>query len=317
MRFYLQIALIILASSLIGCGRSEDVTHDTSENEIPHEKVSAVDSMMDFVRSNGLKIGLNAAGKSILQIGVESVHIAPNETASFEAKRRAAYDMAFKRALCKIVEIIQCDVKDESGLCSDAEEGDSSGNKCRLITKTCKGVISGFRILNQVESYDEGGNYQIALLVAWSKKIQDSIDAVCKRESTKIALKPGNGSLGDWVEDTDFALNIGYRLYVDCDGVIWSIGIVLPEDARNESRAKGEALRWASYARGCQLSAEIRCGSSLEDEDPTFDESINVEPLRLIDISNKSIKWFKREVTSPVSGCKLNAIVCAIPCSEF
>ena len=318
MKFSLHISLIISALSLIGCDRSEEVTQAASEDKIPQEMVSAEESLQNFLRRNGLEIGLNAAGKSILQIGVESVRISLNQTANFEAKRRAAYDVAFKRALRKIMEIMQCEVKDEEGLCRNVAEETNSESTSRLITKTCKGVVYGFRVLNQMESYDEGGNFQIAVLVAWSKKIQDSIDAACDSANAKIGLKPGNVSLEDWVRGTDLALNLGYLLYVDSNGVIWSIGVAFSgEAAGKEAKAKGEALRWASYARGCGLSAEVRYRCSLDGDMSSFDERICVEPLRRIDIFNKSIKWFDREVISPVSGCNLKAIVCAIPCSEI
>lgn len=91
-------------------------------------------------------------------------------------------------------------------------------------TKLAKMPLFGASVIMQTESWDKTtGRYQVAVLVTWSKLLEEAARAIATGH--EYTTKPGAKSVNDWLAEQDLGSMVGPRQYVDNDGNRWFLGI--------------------------------------------------------------------------------------------
>ncbi len=103
--------------------------------------------------------------------------------------------------------------------------------------------LFGAVTIAQFESWNEDNDqYKVAMVVIWSKKMNEIVRAMIKGE--KLQVPPGPVSLTDWLHGQNWCSSLGGRRFRDEQGKVWFIGISAvdvgynsadEEDARNEA----------------------------------------------------------------------------------
>lgn len=91
-------------------------------------------------------------------------------------------------------------------------------------TKMAKMPLFGASVIMQTESWDKTTKrYQVAVLVTWSKVLEEAARAIAT--GNMYTTKPGPKSVNDWLDDQDLGSMVGPRQYVDDEGNRWFLGI--------------------------------------------------------------------------------------------
>ena len=91
-------------------------------------------------------------------------------------------------------------------------------------TKMAKMPLFGASVIMQTESWDKTtGRYQVAVLVTWSKVLEEAARAIAT--GNQYTTKPGQKSVHDWLAEQDLGSMVGPRQYVDNEGNRWFLGI--------------------------------------------------------------------------------------------
>jgi hypothetical protein len=83
--------------------------------------------------------------------------------------------------------------------------------------------LMGAVVVDNAESYTNG-NYEIALLMKWSKKNEKIARAILNGAAAKVDPVPGR-SLTDWLSKLNKGTMIGSRTFIDENGDAWYIGV--------------------------------------------------------------------------------------------
>lgn len=93
-----------------------------------------------------------------------------------------------------------------------------------FVRKEARMPLYGASVIMQTESWDKTtGRYQVAVLVTWSKVLEEAARAIATGNEYKT--NPGKKSISDWLADQDLGSMVGPRQYVDDEGNRWFIGI--------------------------------------------------------------------------------------------
>jgi len=105
--------------------------------------------------------------------------------------------------------------------------------------------IYGINVLCQAESYDHDGNYEVAVAVVWSPKLQERALKVLNFKKS-VAGKKGEQTIEDWLADNEkvdektgfapLAAMVGPRNFTDNEGKQYVLGIAACEIPKNANR---------------------------------------------------------------------------------
>ncbi len=121
--------------------------------------------------------------------------------------------------------------------------------------------LFGATVIFQAESYDDlDENLQVAVLLAWSPKLEQEARAILLRDG-KVAPRPTKLSLDDWLGNQNLANMVGPRRYLAKDGSDNYMGIAAVEyNKRNLStmtRAESSATLSAQRMALLSLKSEV------------------------------------------------------------
>jgi len=190
------------------------------------------------------------------------------------------------------------------------------------ISVQAKLPLFGATVLLQAESFNEGTEeYQVAILVCWSKALEESARAIVTGGESKA--KPAELSVHDWLDSKDLASMIGPRQYIDDEGNRWFLGITArPYDENLNARTK-DAYRTEAdlYARQMALFsvfADVESSKAAQqalevhgDANDKYGKDENVIAKSLSEkisqnIQNRKVRGMEslaeEEVTHPITG---------------
>ena len=189
--------------------------------------------------------------------------------------------------------------------------------------------VMGATLLAQAESWnEEEEKYQVAVLLVWSKKLEQAASSILT--GSPVNTKPKKGkSVGEWARSQDLATMVGSRQFVDKDGQRWFVGAygsLLEGSSSAQRSAKGRADLFARKEaavslfadlethKQAEIAAETRSGG-LGQKDTTNVATSFAETTRQ-SIENRQIsgmsQLLSKTVKHPVSGQKLYVVLYGI-----
>lgn len=120
-------------------------------------------------------------------------------------------------------------------------------------TKMAKMPLFGASVIMQTESWDKTtGRYQVAVLVTWSKVLEEAARAIAT--GNLYTTKPGQKSVHDWLAEQDLGSMVGPRQYVDNEGNRWFLGISSRRYADSMSSSAREKSRDLAEMSASQMA---------------------------------------------------------------
>ncbi|PVZ70653.1 hypothetical protein [Pelagibaculum spongiae] len=240
-----------------------------------------------------------------------------------EEKNRKSYDKALER--------YQSASGDLDSLQQQAQAiaGEVKLESNSKVSALAKAPLLGATILAQAESWDaEEEEYQLAVLVVWSEKLEKAAQNILLGKVVKTKSKKGR-TINEWSKTQDLSTMVGSRQFRDKDGVRWFIGAygtLLEGSSSAKRKAKGIADIMARKEVAVSLFADLEThkqatiamqtrGTELGGKDSTTVASSFAEKTRQ-SIENRQIsgmsKLLSRKVKHPVSGQNLYVVLYAI-----
>ena len=196
------------------------------------------------------------------------------------------------------------------------------------VTVQAKLPLFGATVIQQAESFNEtSGKYQVAILVCWSKALEESARAIVTGGECKA--KPTDLSVQDWLDSKDLATMIGPRQYIDNEGNRWFLGItarLYDEDMNSSARMRNKGLaetfaqQMAVFSVFADVESTKTAQQSLEvrgDANDDYGKEVNAVAESFAqkitqNLERRTVRGLQRlaeeEVTHPITGQDI--IVC-------
>ena len=228
-------------------------------------------------------IGWDVENARIIQIGLAEFNVdgvSSRRDAAFFEKREDAVRRAIAEAMLKISCQLSFDV-------SDSSDGKT------VVT------IEGASLMTMSEGFNPNtGNYQVAVLLTWSKAFEKAARFTMAGKSYAMPL--GKDSVRDWIAGLNPTMLVGSRKYIDYKGNCWLVGTTvfrwsdtLLMDERSRRMDRALAFAKEMLALGCH--AEIVIDRS--DYDLLMSEFRSLSKESVI---NRVLSELKFTVNSPV-----------------
>ncbi len=244
----------------------------------PPEPKDAFAEVKAWAKDKGFKVGRWDGKKKRLVVAVKEQFDCedPATMADVMIQRDMATKRAILQAKAEIIQYVKEEVSAEDIVemlganapgTSDAAKKEVEAEVAKIKgttlkqTSTFAGIaelpLFGVTSLKQSESWNRG-KYQIAIVMAWSPKLERSARAVITGEKVVAKPKDTTKSLDDWLESVNPAFMSGPLQYIDNDGKRWFMGIsAMPVDDELDS------LTIKKNTRIADLSAKQMCAFSL------------------------------------------------------
>ena len=217
------------------------------------------------LRENGVKVGIDAASGRYVFVGLcNRVVKNPAANPKFPKIRRECAEVAELTAkrdiLCAYR--MRVNAKDEVTVAAD---GDSAQRTTTSVMEILSGEpLSGASVIASAESWDAAtGLYQVAVAVAWSKKlVSAAVDAI--PPSGPASPDEDQKEWDNWLGTVDLSVALGMRQFVDSHGARRFAGIGAADAegktgaALNAARIVAETEAKASLALGLYGDTEMR-----------------------------------------------------------
>ena len=285
------------------------VKHEAAELEeeacSPAEK-----AIRDLCARQEWCIGWDVANARVIQIGLAEFPCPAAKSRSDKAffeRREDAVRRAFAEAILKI----SCQL---------------SFNVCVLPADKIAVKVEGATLMTMSEGWNPAtGNYQVAVLVTWSKAFEKA--ARFTLAGKPYAMPLGRDSVRDWIAKLNPSMMVGSRKFIDWKGNCWMIGttvfrwsdtLLMDERTRRMDRALGfvkEMLALGGYAE-IVLNREDYDNLMTEFRSMSKESDIN-RLLAGIDLSVRTRQnlvrgekeLLDRVVTHPATGERIRVIV--------
>lgn len=120
-------------------------------------------------------------------------------------------------------------------------------------TKMAKMPLFGASVIMQTESWDQTtGRYQVAVLVTWSKVLEEAARAIAT--GNMYTTKPGKKTVNEWLADQDLGSMVGPRQYVDNEGNRWFLGVSSRRYSESMSSSAREKARDLAEMSASQMA---------------------------------------------------------------
>ena len=119
--------------------------------------------------------------------------------------------------------------------------------------KMARMPLFGASVIMQTESWDRTtGRYQVAVLVTWSKVLEEAARAIATGNEYKT--KPGKKTVNEWLADQDLGTMVGPRQYVDNEGNRWFLGVSYRRYSDSMSSSARERARDLAEMSASQMA---------------------------------------------------------------
>ena len=189
-----------------------------------------------------------------------------------------------------------------------------------MVAKKAKLPLFGATTIMQTESWD-GSMYQVAVLICWSKDLEESSRAIVTGGNLKC--KPGKLTIHQWLDNQDLATMVGPRQFIDEKGNRWFLGATARryEDGmkssareRNQSLAEQMAGQLAVFSvfadvesfKAAAQARELR--GDVDDEDSPDEEAVAESEEKSLSqtLSKRTIRGLQElaesETIHPITG---------------
>ena len=175
-------------------------------------------------------------------------------------------------------------------------------NKVELTSKM---PIFGCTIIAQAESIKELGKGEhelmVAVLMVWSKKLQEGASAILKGEDVTYTPDKKGRTIREWLKEQDLSTILGGRQFIDKDGKMWFIGIssrVLEGNTVKQKQAERTAASFARQNAVLSLFAEASAAESAMQSASQFENSQGKEITEVVEEMsiNTSAKYEKLQI---------------------
>ncbi|MEC8404964.1 MAG: hypothetical protein VX372_02160 [Verrucomicrobiota bacterium] len=189
--------------------------------------------------------------------------------------------------------------------------------------------LFGAVTIAQSESYDDlRGGYTVAILVAWSPKLELEARSILLG-NTELKPRPNKKSFDQWLMDLDLSVMVGSRRYLSKDGSTNFVGISAveydPDDFSSISEVTMEAELWAkshailslagdvsSYKKAERLRQTVRGADGKAKEKILKDMSVELRNS----VDNMQVRGLQivhtEEVVHPASGRNMLVAVASV-----
>jgi len=245
------------------------------------------------------------------------------DTGKIEQEKLNKYEKAKKRYEESATELNRLQAQ------SKAIKGKVKSETFSSVETLAKAPIMGATVIAQAESWnEEEEQYEVAVLMVWSPKLETSAKSLLTGEKNKVKPKKGMTTT-NWIKKQDLSTLVGSRQFIDQNGDRWFVGAFstyLGNSSSSKRSAKGIADLFAKKEavmavfadletqKQAQIATQTR-NAGLGGKDHTTVVHSFAETTRQ-EIENKQIsglsKLTSRTVTHPISGHKIYTVVYAI-----
>ena len=292
-------------------GIDEDALPEAFDEGVPAEP-SAYDSIRTQLEANGLEPGYDASSGRLVSIGQFISHEIANPAASsFAAVRDHGLEKALHAAKFDILELISANVESTE---DSSKEPAGTPNKTNTTVVSVNETVTGLRMLAMAESWtpEEGGVYEVAVAVGWSKKSQDAVMARLLNGPDEAL---SHEAVTEWLDGKDLATMLGPAAFSDPDGNLRMLGIGAAdsETPGAKARAVAAARKFAAFSFPTAIKASRKLVSTMVGDEESldfsqeYDEAVDPKPRTFLTV-------LSTEAVHPISGRKMAVVIVeAIP----
>lgn len=228
---------------------------DAQLENLQKEASTLIEGLDDALAEEAKGITWNDRGKALLDAIIQKLDDNYDSGAIREEKRKRVESLKNRRDAVteqagKVVlarNELERQVREIRG-----DGSDKSGSRFAIESDT---PLFGATVVFQAESFDEYENFSVAVLLAWSPKLEREARGILFRDG-RIEPRPTKLSLDEWLGKQNLATMIGPRKYLAKDGSDNFLGIAAAEyNKRNlATRRRAELSATLSAQRMALLS---------------------------------------------------------------
>jgi hypothetical protein len=212
---------------------------------------------------------------------------------------------------------------------ADTIAGQVKGTASSVVETLAKAPLLGATLIAQAESWnEEEEQYEVAVLMVWSPKLERSASGLLAGENIKVKPKTGV-TIRSWIKKQDLATLTGSRQVVDEQGQRWFVGAyAMPYSGSSSAKRKNKGIAelmakkeavMSLYAdvethKQAKIALETR-GGELGGKDNTQIATSMAESTRQA-VENRQVNGMSKiagkVVTHPISGTKIYVVAYAI-----
>ncbi|MFT7005641.1 MAG: hypothetical protein ACJAXJ_000140 [Colwellia sp.] len=159
------------------------------------------------------------------------------DSGAIESKKRKKFDKTkerFNEATTRLQQIKQK---------AASIAGKVTGGASSVVRTLAKAPVMGATLIAQAESWnEEEEQYEVAVLMVWSSKLEKSASGLLAGEIVKVKPKAGV-TIRSWIKKQDLATLTGSRQVVDEQGQRWFVGAyAMPYTGSSSAKRKSKAI---------------------------------------------------------------------------
>jgi hypothetical protein len=235
--------------------KSAQVKLDAELESLQKEASTLIEGLDDALAQEAKGITWNDRGKRLLDAIIQKLDDSYDSDVIREEKRQRVESLKRRRDAVteQAVKVVLARNELERQVSEIRGDGsDKSGSRFAIESDM---PLFGATVVFQAESFDEYENFSVAVLLAWSPKLEREARATLLRDG-RIEPRPTKLSLDEWLGKQNLATMIGPRKYLAKDGSDNFLGIAAAEyNKRNLStRRRAELSATLSAQRMALLS---------------------------------------------------------------
>lgn len=184
------------------------------------------------------------------------------------------------------------------------------------VETLAKMPLYGTTVLMQTESWDaDGGRYEVAVALVWSKVLERSARAIATGENFKCKIKDSATSVREWLDKQNLATFLGPRQYVDNKGNRWFLAATARPMEKKWPSAKRNKMKGLAEMFAKQMAAFCIYGDveshkkALQIVEERGDGETESEYLTAEDIAQKLTAAFNKKTIRGLQKLKTKEVV--------
>ena len=240
---------------VVAVQKNAQVKLDAQLGSLQKEASTLIEGLDDALAQEAMGITWNDRGKRLLDAIISKLDESYDSSAILEDKRNRVENLKKRRdaVIQRADELVLARKELERQVREIRGDGsDKSGSRFAIESKM---PLFGATVVFQAEYFDEYENFSVAVLLAWSPKLEREARGILLRDG-RIEPRPTKLSLDEWLDKQNLATMVGPRKYLAKDGSDNFLGIAAAEyNKRNLStRRRAELSATLSAQRMAVLS---------------------------------------------------------------